>query len=45
MDARQMRIEVAKAYPGPGWQKKVQRMSDAQIIAIYLKFQKDKNRK
>lgn len=33
---------VAKMYPGRGWQKKVKKMSDAQVLAIYIK---DKNAK
>lgn len=34
-------------YPGPNWAKKVQRMSDAQVFAIWIKNQnsepKDEN--
>jgi hypothetical protein len=38
MSVEQMRISVEKAYPGEKWKKKVARMSDAQVIAIYYKF-------
>jgi len=35
---------VASLYPGKGWKKKVSKMSDAQVLAIYFK-EKDKDRK
>lgn len=28
---------VAKLYPGPNWRRKVRRMSDAQVVAIYMR--------
>lgn len=33
------RAFVADLYPGEGWKKKVQRMPDSQVIAIYLREQ------
>lgn len=30
-----MREFVSKAYPGDKWKRKVQKMSDAQVAAIY----------
>lgn len=43
------RAYVADLYSGPGWKEKVGKMSDAQVIAIYLressKPQKPKNDK
>jgi hypothetical protein len=36
-DIEVKRAYVADLYPGPGWKKKVQRMPDAQVIAIYLR--------
>lgn len=38
MDIRQMREWVYKAYPGEKWRKKVDKMSDLQIKAIYLRL-------
>lgn len=35
---------VASLYPGAGWKKKVSKMSDNQVLAIYMK-EKDKDRK
>lgn len=31
------RTYVADLYPGPRWKEKVKKMSDAQVIAIYLR--------
>lgn len=36
-DIELKRALVAGLYPGEGWKKKVQQMSDAQVIAIYLR--------
>lgn len=33
------RAFVAGLYPGEGWKKKVKRMPDSQVIAIYLREQ------
>jgi hypothetical protein len=33
------RAYVADLYPGQRWKEKVQKMSDAQVIAIYLREQ------
>lgn len=40
MDQRQMRIELRKFY-GTQWASKVDKMSDKQVIALYLKFKKE----
>lgn len=40
MNVNQMRVRVAECYPGPRWAKKVQRMSDDQVIAIFYGFQR-----
>lgn len=31
------RAYVADLYPGPGWKKKVNKMPEAQVLAIYLR--------
>jgi hypothetical protein len=36
-----MRNEVKAMYPYPGWRRKVNKMSDGQVLAIYNKI-KDK---
>lgn len=36
-DCHRERAYVASLYPGPGWKKKVSKMSCQQVIAIYLK--------
>lgn len=36
-DIEQKRGFVDGLYPGPGWKAKVRSMSDAQIVAIYLR--------
>lgn len=41
-DIAKKREFVLGMYPGPGWHKKVRKMSDAQIVAIYLKEQSKK---
>jgi hypothetical protein len=40
MHVNNMRELVADVYKGESWQKKVDKMSDEQIIAIYYKFLK-----
>lgn len=37
MTIEQMRLEVAKLYPGYSWRERVARMPDGQILAIYQK--------
>lgn len=37
MNDAQKREFVASLYPGPQWKKRVAKMSDAQVTAIYLK--------
>lgn len=34
------RQAVADAYPGPRWAKKVEAMSDEQVVAVYLRLKK-----
>lgn len=41
IDIDKKRQFVADLYPGEGWKKKVKRMPDSQIIAIYMS-EKDK---
>ena len=38
MKTEQMRHEIAKVYKGAEWQKKVKKMNENQVIAIYYKF-------
>ena len=38
MKTEQMRHEISKVYKGAGWQKKVKKMNEDQVIAIYYKF-------
>lgn len=38
-DINQKRDFVSNRYPGPKWKARVRKMSDAQVVAIYLKEQ------
>ena len=38
MKTEQMRYEISKVYKGAGWQKKVKKMNENQVIAIYYNF-------
>lgn len=38
-DINRKRAFVAGLYPHRGWEKKVAKMSDAQVVAIYLREQ------
>lgn len=38
MSVDQMREAITKVYPAERWQKKVAKMDDDQVIAIYFKF-------
>ncbi len=38
-DMQKKRAFVSDLYSGPGWKKKVERMSDEQVIAIFLRKQ------
>lgn len=38
MDVRQMREELLKFYTTQSWKEKQQKMTDAQITAIYLRL-------
>lgn len=40
-DAERKRAYVSDLYSGKGWKHKVSKMSDDQIVAIYLKHQND----
>lgn len=40
-DSARKRAYVADLYPGHRWKKKVERMPDDQVTAIYLKHQSD----
>lgn len=35
------RMAVASVYSGKGWKDKVNKMGDAQVTALYLKFKAD----
>lgn len=39
MNVVSMREGLIKLYPGDKWKQKVKKMSDAQVLAIYLKNQ------
>lgn len=41
MTVDSMRYLVKEAYPGKAWKKKVSKMSDTQIIAIYKRLEHD----
>ena len=38
MTIDQMRVYVGSQYDSPGWKRKVQKMPDGQVIALYYKF-------
>jgi hypothetical protein len=38
-DMEMKRAFVAEMYPGEGWQKKVRKMSDKQVFAIFMREQ------
>lgn len=40
----QMKGEVLRAYPGEKWHKKVEKMPDMQIMAIYENLRRRKNK-
>lgn len=41
MTIEQMRAEIIKTYPSLTWTEKVNKMTDAQVIAIYKRFLAD----
>lgn len=41
MNTEQKRIRLIEAYPGPNWKSRVLKMSEKQVVALYLKFQKE----
>ena len=42
MQVSQMKDWVKSAYPGPNWKTKVDKMPDAQIVALYNSLIKQK---
>ena len=44
MTINQMKGEVLRAYPGEKWYKKVEKMPDMQIMAIYESLKRRKNK-
>lgn len=40
MNQAQMRAELIKVYSGPKWQCKVDKMSEKQVVAVYLRMQR-----
>jgi hypothetical protein len=38
VDPRKARGDLKSVYPGDQWSKKVDKMTDAQVIAVYLRF-------
>lgn len=40
-ESARKRLYVADLYPGPRWKRRVERMPDDQVTAIYLKHQSD----
>lgn len=42
MSVEQMRMAISKVYPGGKWSKKVSKMSDKQVIAVYSRMLYDK---
>lgn len=45
MDTNTLRNNVVKLYPGPNWAKRVSKMSDAQVYAIWTKHQSQQTTK
>lgn len=37
----EMRTAIARVYASPSWKKKVENMSDYQVTAVYLKFERE----
>lgn len=38
MTTAQKRVALSKVYDGPKWAEKVRKMSDQQVVAIYLRL-------
>lgn len=38
MASRQQRELLKKAYPGKKWAKKVEKMTEAQVVAVYMRL-------
>lgn len=41
MTTEEKRIAISQVYPGASWKRKVADMSDSQVIAVYLSFEKN----
>lgn len=41
MTTDQLRVEIMNVYPGEKWKRKVKKMKDAQVLAIYYKMLND----
>lgn len=42
MTTEQMRIELSKLYSGKSWRDKVNKMSDAQVFAVYNRMKRER---
>lgn len=42
MTVREMRHYISKVYPGERWKKKVAKMPDDQVMAVYFNFEERK---
>jgi hypothetical protein len=40
MTTDEKRLAIARVYPGKKWEDKVMNMSESQVIAVYLSFEK-----
>lgn len=40
-DIEAKRAAIAELYSGPGWKRKVRNMTDKQVVAIYLREQRN----
>ena len=41
MTTYEQRLAISKVYSSSSWKKKVENMSDSQVIAVYLRFEKE----
>lgn len=39
MTIEQMKLRLIEVYPGEQWLKRVERMQDGQVVAVFKKFQ------
>ena len=42
MTVEQMRVAIAKAYPGRRWENKVNDMPEGQVVTVYLRLMANK---